>query len=130
MIKRKNWNGDKTQFMTKLKLCGEKTQNSKCDKTQIVTISRIQIMIKTQTQKLKLHQKLKLWWNSNFDEIHKLKLWEKKLKKLIVTKLNNSNCDKTKIVTKLKLWQNSNCDKTQNVKKKPSKTQNVLDWLA
>ena len=45
----------------------------------------------------------------------KLKLWQ------------NSNCDKTQIVTKLKLWQNSNCDKTQIVKN--SKTQNVRKKL-
>ena len=31
--------------------------------------------------------------------------------------LQNSNCDKTQIVTKLKLWQNLNCDKTQIVTK-------------
>ena len=47
-----------------------------------------------------------------------------KLKNQIVTKLENSNFDKTKkklgrnsktpIVTKLKLWQNSKCDKTKN----------------
>ena len=33
----------------------------------------------------------------------------------MVTKLKNSKCDKTQLVTKLKLWQNSNSDKTQIV---------------
>ena len=48
---------------------------------------------------------------------------------LIVTKLKNSNCDKTQILTKLK---NSNCDKTQIVTKlinlNCDKTQKLKLW--
>ena len=42
-----------------------------------------------------------------------------------MTILNNSNCDKTQIVTEFKLLQNTNCDKPQSVKEKNSKTQIV-----
>ena len=54
--------------------------------------------------------------NTDFDKTQHLKLWQNS-KTLIVTKLKNSNCVKTKkktqIVTKLK---NTNCDKTQKLK--------------
>ena len=70
--------------------------------------------------------------HSNYDETQKLKWW-KNAKTQMVTKLKNSNCDKTKkksnfdkaqklklllnsknqIVTQLKLWKKSNCDKTK-----------------
>ena len=71
---------------------GDKLKNSNCDKTQ----------------KLKLCQNLKLWWNSNCDETQDLKKWRKKLK--CEEKNTNSKFDKTQIVTKI---ENLNCDKTQ-----------------
>ena len=63
-------------------------------------------------------QKLNLGWNSKTQMVTKLKNsnWDKTHTK-IVTELKNPNCDKTWIVTKLKLWQNSNCDKAQVVTK-------------
>ena len=61
-------------------------------------------------------QKLKLWQNSKTQigtKLKKIKLWQN----LICD--NNSNCDKTQIVTKLKTQiltklKNSICDKTLN----------------
>ena len=94
--------------------------NLNCDKLKnlIYDIPKTQIM--TKLKKLKLTtQKLKLWQNSktqivrekkspklensNWDKTQKLELWQNS-KIQIVTKLNNSNCDKTK---------KSNCDKTK-----------------
>ena len=49
--------------------------------------------------------------NSNCDKTQKLKLWQNS-KTQIVTKLKNSNCYKTQ---NCKFWQNSNCDKTQKL---------------
>ena len=58
--------------------------------------------------------------NSNCDKTQKLKLWQKS-KTQFFTKLKKSICDKTQIVrkvlTKFKLLQNSNCDKNQHVTK-------------
>ena len=68
---------------------------------------------------------LRVGWLSRCwgDKTQKLKLWKKNLKTETVTKLKNSNCDKTH---KLKLWQNSKtetetkhknfkCDKIQKL---------------
>ena len=44
------------------------------------------------------------WGDKKIVTTQKLKLWKKTLKTQFVTKLKNSNCDKTQ---KLKLWQNS-----------------------
>ena len=43
--------------------------------------------------------------NSNCDKTQNLKMWQ------------NSTCDKTQVVTKLKLWRNSNCDKNSSCDK-------------
>jgi hypothetical protein len=90
--------------------------------------------LKTQmVTKLKLCQKLKLWWNSNLDETQELKKWKKikyveKTQTQNVTKLKLWQNLKTKIMTtqyldfektqKLKLWQNLKYDKFQFMKKK------------
>ena len=86
-------------MVTKLKKNSncDKLENSKCDKTQLVT-------------------KLKLWQNSNCDKtqvVTKLKWWpnsncEKKIKNLNVTKLRLWQNLRTQIMTtlKLNLWQN------------------------
>ena len=96
---------------------GDNFKNSNCDKTQ----------------KLKLCQKLKLWWNSNWDETQELKKWKKlkyeeKTQTQNVTKLKLWQNLKTKIMTtqyldiektqKLKLWQNLKYDKFQFMKEK------------
>ena len=52
----------------------------------------------------------------NGDKTQTLKLWQN-WKTQIVTKLKNSDFDKTWIKTKFKLWKNLNCDKSQVVKK-------------
>ena len=62
-------------------------------------------------------QKLKLWWNSNYDKTQKIKLCQNSTQ--IMTELKNSNSNNTKNkncakTQKIKLWQlkKSNCDKT------------------
>ena len=79
VMKLKKSNGDKTQ----LKLW-QNTKNSNCDKTQIVT-------------KLKIERK-----KISTQNVKRFKLWQN-LRTQILTKLKNSNYDKTQ---KLKLWQN------------------------
>ena len=99
--KLKMWQNWRTQIKTK------KTHKLNCDKTQ----------------KLKLCHKLKLWWNSNCDEIQTLNLWQNsktqimtKPKNSSFEKLKKSNHDKNQTLTKLKswwkikLWQNSKCE--------------------
>ena len=73
------------------------------------------------THKLKLCQKLKLWWNSNRDDTQELKKW-KKIKN-VKKKNSNSKCDKTQILTKL---ENLNKDKTQYLDFE--KTQKLKLW--
>ena len=88
-----------------------------CDKIQIVTKFKTQIVMKLKNSNGDKTQKLKLWQDS------KTQMSKKNLKKNhIVTKLKNSkwqnlSCDKTQIVTKLKFGQKSSCDKTQIVTK-------------
>ena len=71
-------------------------------------------------------QKLRLWWNlnGNGDKNQKLKLWQNSKSK-IVTKLKNSKHDKTQIVREktqklkilqLKLWQNLRTQMLTNLK--------------
>ena len=108
-----NSNCDKTQkfklwqssnpifFFTKLK-------NSNCDKTWRITVTKLK---KKKTHRDRTKKK------PNSEKTQRLELWWLKLKTQNVTKLKNTNCDKTK----KKLWQlkNTNCDhsKTQIVTK-------------
>ena len=123
------WQNSKTQNVTIIKLW--QNLNSDCDKLKKSNCD--------ETQKLKLCQKLKLWWNlttqigmkqktqmltkltnSNCDKTQKLKLWVKtqnvKRKKLENSKCDNSNCDKLKNSNYDKTKKNSNCDKAQKLK--------------
>ena len=86
-----NLNPYNTQIVTKPKLW----QNSSCDKTHIVT--KLKLWQKSNCYKT---QKLKMWQNSNGEKkvnnskVTKLGLWQN-LGTQIMTKLKNSNCDKT-----------------------------------
>ena len=95
--KLKLWQDSKTQIVTKLKMW----QNSSCDKAQIET-------------------KLKLWQNYNYEKNYKCD------KTKIVTKLINSNYDKT---PKLKLWQNSKLKLWQNLKYDKSQVMKIKKTL-
>ena len=109
-------NCDKTQKLKSWQNSNYERKNSKTQKVtpQIVTKleksngDKLKNLNGEKTQKLKLCQKLKLWWNSNCDETQELKKWRRKnkmwRKKLKLKMWQNLNCDKT---WKLKLWQNS-----------------------
>ena len=64
--KLKLWQNSKTQIVTKLKLW--QLKNSKCDKLIYSNYDKTSNSNCDKTQKLKLCQKLNLWWNSNSDE--------------------------------------------------------------
>ena len=114
-----------------------KLENSKCDKTQLVTKFKFKTkhnLWKTQIEK----KKLKLWQNSSCDKTQIVTKFKFKTKLNLWKYWNwrkNSSCDKTQIVTKFKLWekksrtqlwQNSDFDKNQELKFLPnSKTQIV-----
>ena len=117
-LKKLNYDKKLTQIVTKLKNSHcVKLKNSNWDKTpnlQLGQNSKTLIVTKRKNSNCDQNQKLKLWQksnpqivtilkNSNGDKIIK--------KKFFFTKLINSNCDINlkKIVTKLK---NSNFDKT------------------
>ena len=77
----------------------KKTQNvanSNGDTTWELKIWHTQQLNCDKPQKLKLCQKLKLWWHSNCDEIKKLKLWQNS-KTQILTKLK-ANKQKKSII--------------------------------
>ena len=90
-------------YVTKLKKSKyEEEKNSKCDTP-----------------------KLNMWQNSKIQNVTKLKKTQNvtKLKNSIMTKLNNSKCDKTQ------MWQDSKFDKPPKVKKwQKSKTKNVKNY--
>ena len=100
----RNSNCDITQIVRRQK----KLKNPKCDKTQMATNSRTQILKTLETQivsKIQVVMKLKLWFNSKAqivirlenskgDETQNTKLWQN-AKTQFVPKLKNSNCYKT-----------------------------------
>ena len=92
-----------------------------CQGVEVWQNSKTQI-VRKKTIKTQIVTKLQ---NSNCDKTQKLKLWKKNTKILNVTKFKDSNCDKTKKENCDKT-QNSNCDKTQKLKLRQNlETQNV-----
>ena len=119
VTKLKNSNRDNTQIVRK-KIRNTKCDNLNCDKTwELELCPKLklwQTVMKLKNFYCDKTQNLKWWQNSKTQIMTKLKLWEKKLKKL---KCDNSNCDKTWELkwwqtSKLKFWQYS---KTQIVSK-------------
>ena len=101
------WQNSKNLNVTKLKNSKfDKTQNSKKQKKTKLNIWQYFI---------KKTQILKNLTILNFDQTHKLKLWEKILKTQVVTKLKKLNDNKTK--------KNFTCNKTQKLEMVQNSTQ-------
>ena len=116
------WQNSKNQKMTKLKLW----QNSSCDKTQIVIKLKLWQTLscdKTQIVTAQIVKKKKInnlkCDNSNCDKTQYLKWWQNS-KTQIVTKLQNSNCDKMWIIIISKNimtpWQPMRCSLRSNLR--------------